>query len=114
MYETLEFDNPSPKQWQEYCQGKFRKHPPWKKWLLRSNTHTASRVLDCDQCYIPILPGDIYMEEVYACNGKIEIKRYHYPECPHDPWEDDEEFWSSDFDDIRQTVLYRAPLRRAA
>lgn len=117
MLDTFEFDNPSPEQWQEYCRGKFRKHPPWKKWLLRSNVHTANRVLECDQCYIPILPGDSYMEEIYACKGKIEVKRYHWPECPHDfdPWDEDEdEDWDSDFDNNPQTVLYHAPLRRAA
>ena len=113
MIDLFEFDGPSPEDWKNYCEGKLRKHPPWKRWFLRSSVRIASRVLDCNECYIDILPGDPYMEEVYACNGKIEVKRHHWPECPREPWDEDES-WKDESDDAPQTVSYHAPLRQAA
>lgn len=115
MPDFFEFEEPCQKDWQAFCQGKLRKHPWFKKWMLHSKVRMASKVFDCDECYIPITPGDCYLEEVYAYKGKIEVKRYHWPECPHDPWDEDEMSKDDDnFDDIPQTVSFHAPLRKAA
>lgn len=105
---------------QDHLRGKTLKNHPWKKWLLRSEVKDAKHTMDCDCCYIPICMGDSYVEEIYAYRvgrkKKIEVKRYHYPECPIDPFDDEDWGWDGDFDDGPAILTFHivTTLRRAA
>lgn len=114
--ETFESAEPTEEDWLAYCKGKLRKHHPWRRWLLRSKVYMATRTYECNKCFISIHPGDEYLKKVYVCHGRIDVQRFHHwPECPPDPSEDDEEeLFDSDSNDSPQVFNFPAQLSRAA
>jgi hypothetical protein len=54
--------------------------------LLESREHMCWNVVQtCDKCFIPIMPGMMYMREVRATFWGVRVSKYHSPICPEDP-----------------------------
>ena len=54
--------------------------------LLETREHMCWNVVqDCDRCFIPIMPGMMYLRETYVTFWGVKVVKYHSPVCPPDP-----------------------------
>jgi hypothetical protein len=62
----------------------------FKMRLLRSYEHQAHKYHSCNNCELPICPGEFYQGEVYVTeNHRIITRKYHdLPGCPEDPMDE--------------------------
>lgn len=75
---------------------RFKKKPKTRYYILRQYSAVANKTHDCDRCCLPIYPGDSYAARVIVLGRKIRVEKYHTPECPEDPIDDEakrEENW---------------------
>jgi hypothetical protein len=67
---------------------KLKKKRKTKIWRPPPKISIAIKMHDCSRCCVPIFDGDQYERNITFVNGKPDIEKHHYPECPFDP--DDE------------------------